>query len=113
MTNVMFVIVETGFWKWAATRRAIILFMNDKLSRHMREGSAIGVKPVSEFDSKRLVCQGIQYAIDHNRASVTLAHRGNIMKVAEGGDDQFVGVYASDCGECVAPDFYSAGRRDL
>ena len=109
----MFVIVETGFWKWAATRRAIILFMNDKLSRHMREGSAISVKPVSGFDSKRLVCQGIQYAIDHNRASVTLAHRGNIMKVAEGGDDQFVGVYASDCGECVAPDFYSAGRRDL
>ncbi|MBP6016128.1 MAG: isocitrate dehydrogenase (NADP(+)) [Candidatus Promineofilum sp.] len=63
---------------------AIIAFMNDKLGKHVREGSAIGIKPVSEFGSKRLVRQAIQYAIDHNRPSVTLVHKGNIMKFTEG-----------------------------
>ena len=64
---------------------AIIAFMNDKLGKHVREGSAIGIKPVSEFGSKRLVRQAIQYAIDHNRPTVTLVHKGNIMKFTEGG----------------------------
>ena len=63
---------------------AIIAFMNDRLGKHVREGSAIGIKPVSEFGSKRLVRQAIQYAIDHNRPSVTLVHKGNIMKFTEG-----------------------------
>jgi isocitrate dehydrogenase len=64
--------------------RAIIRFMNEKLGKHVREGSAIGIKPVSEFGSKRLVRQAIQYAIDHHRPSVTLVHKGNIMKFTEG-----------------------------
>jgi len=63
---------------------AIIAFMNEKLGKNVREGSAIGIKPVSEFGSKRLVRQAIQYAIDHNRPSVTLVHKGNIMKFTEG-----------------------------
>ena len=64
--------------------KAIIAFMNDKLGKSVRAGSAIGIKPVSEFGSKRLVRQAIQYAIDHNRPSVTLVHKGNIMKFTEG-----------------------------
>ena len=64
--------------------RAIIEFMNTKLGKNVREGSAIGIKPVSEFGSKRLVRQAIQYAVDHNRPSVTLVHKGNIMKFTEG-----------------------------
>jgi isocitrate dehydrogenase len=64
--------------------KAIIAFMNDKLGKNVREGSAIGIKPVSEFGSKRLVRQAIQYAIDHRRPSVTLVHKGNIMKFTEG-----------------------------
>ncbi len=64
--------------------KAIIAFMNDKLGKNVRAGSAIGIKPVSEFGSKRLVRQAIQYAIDHNRPSVTLVHKGNIMKFTEG-----------------------------
>ncbi len=64
--------------------RAIIAFMNDKLGKNVRPGSAIGIKPVSEFGSKRLVRQAIQYAIDHRRPSVTLVHKGNIMKYTEG-----------------------------
>ena len=64
--------------------RAIIAFMNEKLGKNVRPGSAIGIKPVSEFGSKRLVRQAIQYAIDHQRPSVTLVHKGNIMKFTEG-----------------------------
>ena len=64
--------------------RAIIRFINETLGKNVREGSAIGIKPVSEFGSKRLVRQAIQYAIDHKRPSVTLVHKGNIMKFTEG-----------------------------
>jgi isocitrate dehydrogenase len=46
--------------------------------------SAIGIKPVSEEGTKRLVRKAIQYAIDQNRPSVTLVHKGNIMKFTEG-----------------------------
>ncbi|MEM7304753.1 MAG: NADP-dependent isocitrate dehydrogenase [Pseudomonadota bacterium] len=46
--------------------------------------SGIGVKPVSEEGSKRLIRKAIQYAIDNDRSSVTLVHKGNIMKFTEG-----------------------------
>src|SRR5687767_7774523 len=49
------------------------------------ETSSFGVKPVSEEGTKRLVRAAIQYAIDHKRKSVTLVHKGNIMKFTEGG----------------------------
>jgi isocitrate dehydrogenase len=48
------------------------------------ESSGIGVKPVSEEGTSRLVRAAIQYAIDNNRKSVTLVHKGNIMKFTEG-----------------------------
>lgn len=47
--------------------------------------SAIGIKPVSIEGSERLIRKAIQYAIDHKRSSVTLVHKGNIMKFTEGG----------------------------
>src|SRR5207244_2631108 len=53
-------------------------------STKIREGSAIGIKPVSEFGSKRLVRKAILYAIAAKRSSVTLVHKGNIMKFTEG-----------------------------
>ena len=46
--------------------------------------SSIGIKPVSEEGTKRLVRRALQYAIDHDRDSVTLVHKGNIMKYTEG-----------------------------
>jgi isocitrate dehydrogenase len=49
------------------------------------ESSAIGIKPVSVDGSERLIRRAIQYAIDNNRKSVTLVHKGNIMKFTEGG----------------------------
>ncbi|MBE2294223.1 MAG: isocitrate dehydrogenase (NADP(+)) [Phycisphaerales bacterium] len=65
---------------------------NLKLSRFLREElgadffdeAGLGVKPISPFASKRLVRKAIQYAIDHDRDSVTLVHKGNIMKFTEG-----------------------------
>ena len=49
------------------------------------ETSGIGIKPVSQEGTQRLVRQAIQYAIDQDRDSVTLVHKGNIMKFTEGG----------------------------
>ena len=50
----------------------------------LRQGSAIGVKPMSKFGSQRLVAKAIQYAVDHAKPSVTLVHKGNIQKFTEG-----------------------------
>jgi len=55
-----------------------------RVTGKIREGSAIGIKPISEFGSKRLVRKAIQYAIATKRDSVTLVHKGNIMKFTEG-----------------------------
>jgi isocitrate dehydrogenase len=66
--------------------RNIIGFLNqvERRSTKIREDSAIGIKPVSEFGSKRLVRKAILYAISAKRSSVTLVHKGNIMKYTEG-----------------------------
>ena len=55
------------------------------LGKKVRPGSAIGIKPISEFGSKRLVEMAIEYAIRMKQPSVTLVHKGNIMKFTEGG----------------------------
>lgn len=62
----------------------LIAFLRDELGKNVRDASAIGIKPVSEFGTKRLVRQALEYAIDHNRSSVSLVHKGNIMKFTEG-----------------------------
>ncbi len=62
----------------------VIALLRDELGKNVRDASAIGIKPVSEFGTKRLVRQALQYAIDHNRPSVSLVHKGNIMKFTEG-----------------------------
>ena len=56
----------------------------ERRSNKIRAGSAIGIKPISEFGSKRLVRKAIEYAIAAKRDSVTLVHKGNIMKFTEG-----------------------------
>jgi isocitrate dehydrogenase len=55
-----------------------------KFGKNIRELSAIGIKPMSEFGCKRLVKRAIEYAIDKKLPSVTLVHKGNIMKFTEG-----------------------------
>jgi len=59
-------------------------FLNDQMGTKIREDSGIGVKPISITGSKRLMRKAIQYAIDRKRDSVTLVHKGNIMKFTEG-----------------------------
>jgi len=63
---------------------SLIEFMSDKLGKDVRPGSAIGIKPVSKFGTDRLVRQAIEYAIKHKLPTVTLVHKGNIMKFTEG-----------------------------
>jgi isocitrate dehydrogenase len=64
--------------------RKVEQFLKQEMGESFFEDSGIGVKPISPFGSKRLVRKAIQYAIDHNRKSVTLVHKGNIMKFTEG-----------------------------
>jgi isocitrate dehydrogenase len=59
-------------------------YLRKEFKSEIREKSALGVKPMSEFGSKRLVAMAIQYAIEKDRESVTLVHKGNIMKFTEG-----------------------------
>lgn len=59
-------------------------FLREELGAEFFEDAGLGIKPISAFGSKRLVRKAIQYAIDHNRDSVTLVHKGNIMKFTEG-----------------------------
>jgi len=68
--------------------KKIIKFLQDEMGVtkiRFPETSGIGIKPVSSEGTKRLVRKSIQYAIDNNRSSVTLVHKGNIMKFTEGG----------------------------
>jgi isocitrate dehydrogenase len=59
-------------------------FLREELKAKFFEGSGLGIKPISAHGSKRLVRKAIQYAIDNGRESVTLVHKGNIMKFTEG-----------------------------
>jgi isocitrate dehydrogenase len=78
--------IYVGF-EWpagSAEAGKLIDFVNREFKWKVREGSAVGLKPMSPFGTKRLVRKAIQYAIDHNRPSVTFVHKGNIMKYTEG-----------------------------
>jgi len=68
--------------------RKLIKFLQDEMGvRKIRfpETSGIGIKPVSREGTERLVRKALQYAIDNDKPSVTLVHKGNIMKYTEGG----------------------------
>jgi isocitrate dehydrogenase len=58
-------------------------FLEKELGKKIREDSGIGIKPISRFGTKRHVRRAIQYALSHGRKSVTLVHKGNIMKFTE------------------------------
>lgn len=59
-------------------------FLREEMGAEFFEGAGLGIKPISSFGSKRLIRMAIQYAIDNKRDSVTLVHKGNIMKYTEG-----------------------------
>jgi isocitrate dehydrogenase len=62
----------------------VIGFMNEQMGTSIRPDSGVGIKPISRFGTSRLVRKAVQYALDHDRRSVTLVHKGNIMKYTEG-----------------------------
>ena len=62
----------------------IIGFLETEMKKKVRHDSGIGIKPISIVGSKRLVRAAIKYAIQNERKSVTLVHKGNIMKFTEG-----------------------------
>ena len=82
---------------------------NDDGKVRFPDSSAIGIKPVSIEGSQRLIHKAIQFAIDNNRRSVTLVHKGNIMKFTEGGFKEWgyaiakkeFGAHLNESGEIV------------
>ena len=89
--------------------KRLLGFLHDEFGWDIRPDSGIGIKPISEYGTKRLVRAAIRYALDNGRSSVTLVHKGNIMKFTEGAfrtwgyelvRDEFSDVAVSweDCG---------------
>jgi isocitrate dehydrogenase len=72
-------------WKQGTPEvKKVIDFLNSEMGTKIRADSGIGVKPISVTGSKRLIRRAIRYALENNRRSVTLVHKGNIMKFTEG-----------------------------
>ena len=68
----------------SAEGQRVMRFLREEMGAKIRNGSGIGIKPISPFATKRLVRKAIAYALDNGRRSVTLVHKGNIMKYTEG-----------------------------
>ncbi|HEY2458138.1 MAG TPA: NADP-dependent isocitrate dehydrogenase [Candidatus Acidoferrum sp.] len=68
--------------------KKLLEFLNGEMlkggKKQIRMDSGVGIKPISPFGTKRLVRRAIQYALDNKRPTVTLVHKGNIMKFTEG-----------------------------
>ncbi len=62
----------------------LIDFLTEDMGANVRPDSGVGIKPISITGSKRLIRKAIQHAIDNNRSSVTMVHKGNIQKFTEG-----------------------------
>ena len=89
--------------------RKLLDFLDEEFGWEIRPDSGLGIKPISETGSKRLIRAALRYALDNGRKSVTLVHKGNIMKFTEGAfrtwgyevvKDEFSDVAVSweDCG---------------
>lgn len=62
----------------------IIQFLEREMGARVRSDSGIGIKPISETGTKRLVRMALKYAVENRRKTVTIVHKGNIMKFTEG-----------------------------
>lgn len=78
--------VYAGIEFKSKTKEAVSLinYINKKFDKNIRPDSGIGIKPMSQFGTERLVKKAIEFAIANKRKSVTLVHKGNIMKFTEG-----------------------------
>jgi isocitrate dehydrogenase len=71
-------------WKEGSEEAGKVIDFIGNMGKKIRKDSGVGIKPISEYGSKRIIRAAIQYAINNNRKSVTLVHKGNIMKFTEG-----------------------------
>ncbi|HEY3569651.1 MAG TPA: isocitrate dehydrogenase (NADP(+)) [Thermoanaerobaculia bacterium] len=71
-------------WKSGTEEARKLIEFLAGLGKKVRPDSGVGIKPVSEFGSKRLVRKALQYAVAHHSKSITLVHKGNIQKFTEG-----------------------------
>tara|TARA_B100000029_G_C17597750_1_gene964748 strand:+ start:482 stop:2254 length:1773 start_codon:yes stop_codon:yes gene_type:complete len=78
--------VYAGIEYQSGTRDNLLLatFLRETMGVEFFEDAGLGIKPISPYGSKRLIRKAIEYAIDNGRKSVTLVHKGNIMKFTEG-----------------------------
>ncbi len=72
------------FEQGSAEAVRLIEFLDTELGKKLRPDSGVGIKPISITCTERLVRMAIRYALEHGRDSVTLVHKGNIMKFTEG-----------------------------
>ncbi|EQB70887.1 MAG: hypothetical protein AMDU1_APLC00044G0025 [Thermoplasmatales archaeon A-plasma] len=72
-------------WKYDSPEATMLRkFLSDNFSVNLTDDTGIGIKPISRFRSARLVRKALEYAVQNKRKSVTLVHKGNIMKYTEG-----------------------------
>jgi isocitrate dehydrogenase len=72
-------------WKSGSPEaKKLLEFINKELGKSIRLSSGVGIKPISPEGTKRLVRMAIQYALANKKPSITLVHKGNIMKFTEG-----------------------------
>jgi isocitrate dehydrogenase len=78
--------VYSGIEWQSGSKEAIEIrnYLVEKYGANIREGSGIGIKPISPFGTKRLVRKALKHAVDKKKESVTIVHKGNIMKFTEG-----------------------------
>jgi isocitrate dehydrogenase len=72
------------FEEGSAEQQKVYDFLTKEMGKSFRKDSGIGIKPISITGSKRLIKMAIEYAIKHNKSSVTMVHKGNIQKFTEG-----------------------------
>lgn len=101
--------------EWAADSKEakhLLTFLRDEMGVCLDERSGVGLKPMTANGSKRLIRKAIQFALDQRRQSVTLVHKGNIMKFTEGAfrnwgyelaAEEFAGQVICEGGDCCPP----------
>jgi isocitrate dehydrogenase len=91
--------------------KRLIAFLRDELGAKIDETAGVGIKPITPAGSKRLVRKAIQHAVDHKKPSVTLVHKGNIMKYTEGAFRAFGYEVAAQefAGQCMTEQDAAAG----
>jgi isocitrate dehydrogenase len=99
--------------EWAATSpeaQRLITFLNQELGCSLDLTAAVGIKPMTERCSKRLIRMALKYALDHARDSVTMMHKGNIMKYTEGAFQNWGYEVALEFGDRVTTEAELATR---